>query len=147
MLSLRSFNKALTRYFSSHIGYDVKHSSQLQVVSTNQWPIPYYKRKKSYPMSLYPETEYNVNHTGNTSSKPHDYNVYRAHLTLQESMRGREILQYMNSIGRKGDLNTRVESPAMCADVYTEDLIRHLDFTRKENARILKKHNFAEAFQ
>lgn len=147
MLSLKSFNKAFVRYFASYEGYTVNHSSQLQVVSTNQWPIPYYKRMDIYPMSLYPETEYNVDHNGNLSSKPTEYHAYRTQMTLLETMRGREILQYMNNIGRKGNLLTTVESPAMCANAYTEDLLRHLDFTRKENARILKKHNFAEVFQ
>lgn len=100
-----------------------------------------------YPMSLYPETDYNISHEGNHSSKPNDYHAYRTQITLLKTMRGREILQYMNNIGRKGDLLTTVESPAMCANVYTDDLLRHIDFTRKENARILKKHNFAEVFQ
>jgi hypothetical protein len=147
MLNLRSWNKAVTRYFNTGYQYYLNHSSQLQVVSTNQWPIPYYKRMTIYPASLYPETDYNVDCTGNSHGEPDEFNVYSAQRTLMKTMRGREILQYMNSIGRKGDLNTVITSPALSANVYTEDLLRHIDFTRKENARILKKHNFAEVFQ
>ena len=147
MLSLRSWNKAVSRYFNTGFNYNLHHSSQLQVVNTNQWPIPYYKRQAIYPSSIYPETEYNVNCTGCGNATPDEYNVYSTQRTLLKSMRGREILQYMNSIGRKGDLKTAINSPAEAAAIYTEDLLRHIDFTRKENARILKKHNFAEVFQ
>lgn len=147
MLSLRSWNKAVTRYFNTGFNYNLNHSSQLQVVSTNQWPIPYYKRQANYPSSIYPETDYNVDCRGCGSSTPNDLNVYSAQRTLLKSMRGREVLQYMHSIGRKGDLKTTITSPAQAAAIYTDDLLRHIDFTRKENSRILKKHNFAEVFQ
>ena len=147
MLRQKVWNQILVRSFSATgTGLNLTHSSQLRVVSTNQWPIPYYKREAWYPRSLYPENDYNISMVGNDCSEPDSANVYLTQLYLNESMWGREVLDTVHKQGNKGDLNTVIKSPVMAADVYTEDLMRHLDYSLKENAKILKKHKLSEIF-
>ena len=146
MLRQKLWNQALARYFSTGQGYNVNHSSQLRVVSTNQWPIPYYKRQNSIPRSLYPETEYNISMDGNETSAPDDTNVFLTQNFLNQYVWGREVLNTMQNLGIKSSLNTVINSPIRSADAYTEDLLRHIDFVSKENLRILKKHKLSELF-
>ena len=146
MLNQRAWKKAIVRYFSIPPGVNVNHSSQLRVVSTNQWPIPYYQRSASIPRSLYPEGDYNISLTGNEVHKPDDNLVFLTHQLLNETMWGREILDTMHSMNLKGCLNTVIASPIRSANAYTEDLLRHIDFALKENAKILKKHKLSDIF-
>lgn len=146
MLSQRVWKQALARYFSSPAGLNTTHSSQLRVVSTNQWPIPYYQRQVAYPQSLYPEHDYNVQMLGNDCTLPDDCNVMLTQVFLNQTMWGREVLDTMQKLKLKGGLNTTIDSPIRSADIYTNDLLRHIGFSMKENARILKKHNLSEIF-
>jgi hypothetical protein len=61
-------------------------------------------------------------------------------------MEGREVLETMHSWGLKGTMCTSIESPKETADVYIDDLLRHVGYTYKENERILKKHNISDIF-
>lgn len=146
MLQHKLWNQALVRYFSIPQGLTLNHSSQLRVVSTNQWPIPYYQRQNSIPRSLYPETDYNVSMQGNDCKEPDSANVYITQLFLNQSLWGREVLETMHKIGVKGSLNTVIATPSLSADVYTEDMLRHIEFSLKENAKILKKHKISDIF-
>ena len=127
-------------------GINVSHSSQLRVVSTNQWPIPYYKRQSWAPRSLYPDSDYNVKIMNTEVGSPDDVNVFMAEKELKNTVWGREVLDTMHKLNLKGTLNTQIASPARAAEVYMEDLLTHLDYPRKENRRILKKHKFEEVF-
>jgi hypothetical protein len=146
MLRQKEWKQTLIRYFSTGQGYNVSHSSQLRVVNTNQWPIPYYKRDYSFPRSFFPEIDYNISLDGGESTEPDSANVYYTQLELNKSMWGREILNTMQSINTPGTLNTRIDSPSLSSNIYTEDLLRHIDYSIKENARILKKFNLSEIF-
>jgi hypothetical protein len=127
-------------------GVNLKHSSQLQVVHTNQWPIPYYKRLTFVPRNIYPDSDYNVSIFNNTVGAPDDVNVYLARQELEGSMKGREILATMQATVVKGDWNTRVKHVEEVAETYMEDLLEHIDYTQQENARILKKHRLSDVF-
>ena len=146
MLSQRVWKQALVRHFSNYPGLNVNHSSQLRVVSTNQWPIPYYRREYYYPRSLYPENDYNISLSGGETKRPDEANVMGTHRFLNESMWGREVLDTMQKLELKGNLNTVIDSPIRSADTYTDDLLRHIAFSFKENSRILKKHKISEIF-
>lgn len=147
MLRRQAWNKVLARYFSVPPGVTLNHSSQLRVVSTNQWPIPYYKRESWFPRSYYPENEYNVMMDGNDCDEPDSVNVYMTQTLLNQFMWGREILDTVQKLNVSGTLNTVIGTPALSADIYTEDLMRHLDFSLKENTKILKKHKFSDIFE
>ncbi|CAG9319625.1 unnamed protein product [Blepharisma stoltei] len=142
------FRTPLRRCFTggSDPWYNISHSSQLRVMHTNQWPIPYYKRSGCVPRTLYPENDYNVTIQGNTHTSPDDSNVFYTQRFLKQSMWGREVLEAVNKMGLKGSLNTRIESPISSAKIYMNDLLKHIDYTKKENERILKKHKFSDAF-
>lgn len=137
----------LRRFFTGGAdpGLNVTHSSQLRVMHTNQWPIPYYQRYNITPRTLYPEGDYNIriNSSLNTLDAA---NVYQAQRLLNQSVWGREVLHSINNMGMKGNLLIKIDSPIRSAKVYMNDLIQHLDYTRKENERILKKHKFSDIF-
>jgi hypothetical protein len=134
------------RSFSRAVGLNVKHSSQLKVVHTNQWPIPYYQRAYSIPRTLYPENDYNVTLNGRHACQTDEVNVRDTQERLRKTMERREVLETMHSWGLKGTMCTQIESPKETADVYIDDLLRHVGYTYKENERILKKHNISDIF-
>lgn len=150
MLTSRSslWQKHLVRAFTGakSDGLNLTHSSQLQVMHTNQWPIPYYKRQNWVPRSLFPETDYNVNIMNTEVAAPDHVNVFLTEQALSRTSWGREVLETMHRLNMKGSLNTHIASPARPAEIYMEDLLQHIGYTRKENARILKKHSFQEIF-
>lgn len=63
------------RRFSSKRGLNVTHSSQMKVVHTNQWPIPYYQRAYAIPTTLFPEDDYNVRLNGRFHAAADEVNV------------------------------------------------------------------------
>ena len=146
--SSKQWQKVLGRLFTGGRGdgLNMKHSSQLQVVHTNQWPIPYYRRQTWAPRSLYPETDYNINLSGTEVGEPDHVNVFQAERALQNSVWGREVVAAMHSMSLTGNMNTRISSPAKAAEAYMEDLLKHVNYTRHENARILRKHKLREIF-
>ena len=146
MLSRKNLSQALVRYFSQGTEYNLNHSSQLRVVSTNQWPIPYYQRANFYPATYYPENDYNVSLVPYFREKPGADLVFITQQILDRSIKGREALKYMHNSGHSGSLSTEITSPVKPAEAYTEDLLSHIDYTIKENARILKKHKISDVF-
>lgn len=126
-------------------GLNLKHTSQLQVVHTNQWPIPYYKRLTFVPRNIYPDNDYNVHITSNSVGEPDDVNVYMARKELEKSMKGRAVLAQMQETPVKS-WNTKINHAEVVADAYTEDLLQHIDYTMAENSRILKKHRLSDIF-
>jgi hypothetical protein len=127
-------------------GIDVNHNSQLRVMHTNQWPIPYYERQNWVPRSLYPENDYNVTIMNNEVSEPDHVNVFQAERYLKKFMWGREVLDTVQKLNLKGTLNTRINSPKKASEIYLEDLLQHIDAPARENARILKKHKLSNIF-
>ena len=127
-------------------GLNVTHSSQMQVVHTNQWPIPYYKRQMSVPRSLYPEHDYNVRVMNTEVGSPDHVNVFMAERMLNKYVWGREVLDTMHKLPLSGSFNTVISSPAKSAEIYMEDLLAHIQYTKQENARILKKHKLSDIF-
>ena len=134
------------RRFSTKRGLNVTHSSQLKVVHTNQWPIPYYQRAYAIPTTLFPEDDYNVRLNGRFHEAADEVNVRDAQDKLKQTMEGREVLETMHSWGLEGSMLTSIDSPKMTADVYIDDLLSHVGYTYKENERILKKHKISDIF-
>ena len=137
---------AAHRFTTKQRGLNVNHSSQLKVVHTNQWPIPYYQRAYAIPTTLFPEDDYNVRLNGRFHDAADEVNVRDAQDTLKQTMEGREVLETMHSMGLEGDMLTSIDSPKMTADVYIDDLLSHVGYTYKENERILKKHKISDIF-
>lgn len=134
------------RQFSSVRGLNVRHSSQMKVVHTNQWPIPYYQRAYDVPTTLFPENDYNVRLNGRFADKADEVNVRDAQDTLKATMEGREVLETIHSMGLQGTMLTSIDGPKMTAEVYIDDLLSHVGYTYKENERILKKHKISDIF-
>lgn len=141
-----AYKQALWRAFSggtAETGLWMKHSSQLKVMHTNQWPIPYYRRTMS-PRNWFPDTDYNVKLQGTEVEHTDSLNVAMAERYLRTRFWGFEVLETINNEGVPGnDKLTRITSPSQAANIYMSDLLKHIHYTNGENQRILKKHKFA----
>lgn len=113
---------------------------------TNSWPIPYYKRANYYPRTAYPESDYNVSLTGTEVYQPDEVNVFKAIRELKKTAAGMETLAALHNLPGKGAFPMKIASPSVVADVYTKDLLRHINYVRKQNKKILEKVKFSSVF-
>jgi len=143
-----AYKLACVRAFSggsAETGLWQRHSSQLKVMHTNQWPIPYYRRV-GVPRTLFPENDYNVKIMNTEVDNTDEVNVAMTERFLRTTVWGQEVLETINTEGTaQGHKLTMVKSPSATATIYMDDLLKHVHFARGENARILKKHKFASA--
>jgi len=83
----------LTRTFSKFIpeqSFSVERPAQDRVVSTPQWPVPYYERKfRSYPVR---ETHIDYSEHGKQIS---DFNAITNKENLQKTQSGRDIVAHI----------------------------------------------------
>jgi hypothetical protein len=113
---------------------------------TNQWPIPYYRRSHM-PRTLFPEGDYNINIMNTEVGSTDGMNVALVERFLKTKAWGQQVLATIANDGvPAGDKLTYITSPVRAANLYTEDLLKHIHFARGENKRILKKHKFADVF-
>jgi hypothetical protein len=130
---------------SAETGLWSRHTSQLKVMHTNQWPIPYYRRV-GVPRNLFPDNDYNVKIMNSEVAYTDEVNVAMAERFLRTTAWGQDVLETINVEGLpQGRKQTYLKSPSKTASIYMDDLLKHVHFARGENARILKKHKFASA--
>lgn len=143
-----AYKLACVRAFSGgsgETGLWQRHSSQLKVMHTNQWPIPYYRRV-GVPQNLFPDNDYNVKIMNTEVPRADELNVAMAERFLRTTAWGQEVLNTINTEGLpQGNKLTCIKSPSGTATIYMDDLLKHVHFARTENSRILKKHKFASA--
>jgi hypothetical protein len=104
-----------------------------RVMSTPTWPVPYYQRM----VKAYPVREKKSVNLSLMDFDADDTNWYAAKEILNETLKGRQIVEYTEKniktntyLIRKNDCETMVRS-------YVDDCGQFLDIANRENVRIL----------
>lgn len=121
----RSFALDNTRTMTRHI--------QDRVVSTGQWPVPFYQRHYK-PMTVGQTTREDLSQVGAPIGNS-DVENTRNHLSLTAN--GRQILQHFENHAKVDSYVIRQNDTGNMAKAYCADLIKYIDVANKENKRIL----------
>jgi hypothetical protein len=119
-----------------------KHNN-LRVISTPEFPVPYYQR-----IIRNPAAGEQVTIDLNSLLDPmNDSTVIRVKHDLAKSSEGLKILEYVENHMQSKSYETSVTSVAEQCNIYSEDLIHYLDCAHEENCRILKSCDLADCLK
>ena len=96
--------KTLTRCFSSFLnGFSTERPAQDRVVSTPEWPVPYYNRK----FRAYPSQDVSVDYTSHGAEICEGV-AYTAKELLNQTQAGRDVVSYVeDNVQLDGTLTNR----------------------------------------
>jgi hypothetical protein len=119
-----------------------KHNN-LRVVSTPEFPVPYYQRIIRNP----PATEAVTISLDTFLEPPTDNTVVRVKHDLAQTAEGLQIIDYVENHLKVKSYVTYVSSIAEQCNIYADDLIHYLDSAHEENVRILKNVDLADCLK
>ena len=136
-----------TNYFnngfrSQSMLLDRRHNN-LRVISTPEFPVPYYQRIQR----ALPSTEQQTLNMLNLKSSCDDNVVIKTKEELSKSAEGLKVLEFVENKMDLKSYTTKVESVATQAEIYTEDLINYMDSAHDENHRILGTVNLGDCLK
>mmetsp|Transcript_7761 Transcript_7761/g.8001 ORF Transcript_7761/g.8001 Transcript_7761/m.8001 type:complete len:152 (+) Transcript_7761:21-476(+) len=130
------FNNGLR---SNSILFDRRHNN-LRVISTPEFPVPYYQRITRAD----PAPEQQLMDLNNLNKDVSMYNVIRVKSELAQTSEGLKVLEFVENKLPLESYTTEVNTVSTQADIYTEDLVDYIDAAHEENTRILKKVDLAD---
>jgi hypothetical protein len=119
-----------------------KHNN-LRVMSTPEFPVPYYQRIMRSP----PATEEVTLNLTAILEPPTVYHVARVKYNLSQSPEGLKIIDYVENHLKLNSYVTSVSSITEQANIYSDDLIHYLDSAHEENVRILKACDLSDVLK
>ena len=119
-----------------------KHNN-LRVVSTPEFPVPYYQRITR----AVPATEQVTIDLQTILEPVNDATVIRVRHELAKTSDGLKVLEYADNYMEGSSYETVVDSVGPQCDIYSEDLIHYLDAAHDENCRILKSCDLADCLK
>jgi hypothetical protein len=120
-----------------------RHSNSLRVVSTPEFPVPYYQRIMRHP----PSPENVTVNLATIAELPNEGTVIRVREQLRQTPRGLKILNYVENHVKTNSYLTACESIAEQCNIYADDLMHYLDATHEENVRIIKTVDLSDALR
>ena len=119
-----------------------KHNN-LRVISTPEFPVPYYQRITRAA----PSTEQVTIDLLTILEPINDSTVIRVRHELAKTPEGLKVLEYADNYMEGSTYETTIESVAPQCDIYADDLINYLDCAHEENVRILKSCDLADCLK
>ena len=116
-------------------------NSQLRVMSTPAWPVPYYQRAFRDPTNV-DKVDGNLEMVAQPVSDFHVV-VAKELLMLQGNGYVVEALEQQYDIT---SYITKFESSAKFSQAYTDDLLDCLGVAQSENSRLLDEHDYSDVF-
>jgi hypothetical protein len=120
-----------------------RHSNGLRVISTPEFPVPYYQRLMRHP----PSPENMTIDLSTVNELPNDGTVIRVRESLRQTPHGLKILNYVENHVKLQSFITICTSVTEQCNIYADDLMHYLDATHEENVRILKSVDLADALR
>ena len=120
------------------INPDLNHN--LRVMSTPEWPVPYYQRQFRHPVSLEKSTG-NIN---NFLVPLHDADVLVAKEILKMNGKG-FIVEAIENHYDLFNYKTQFKDSALFSKAYLEDLGTCLNVAQEQNTRILNEFDLSDA--
>ena len=123
----------------SSMNTDRNHN--LRVMSTPQWPVPYYQRAYRHPANL----DRNDGDLGYFMVPVNDTHVMIAKELLKLEGKGYVV----EAVEQHYDIDnymTRFEDSTMFSQAYTDDLLDCLGTAREQDVRLLSENDFSDVF-
>ena len=121
---------------------DRRHNN-LRVISTPEFPVPYYQR-------IFREAPVCEDPTLNILklNQSCDQNVViRTKEELAQTSEGLKAIEFVENKMAVKSINTRVQSVGVQADIYAEDLMNYIDASHDENCRILSSCDLSDCLK
>lgn len=133
------FNNGLR---SNSILFDRRHNN-LRVISTPEFPVPYYQRIMRAPAA--PE-RVSLN-LMDINSPVDDVYVIKTKEKLAKCPEGLKVLDFVENKVHLKSYETKIESVSTQANIYADDLINYIDAAHEENNKILKQVSLADCLK
>ena len=111
----------------------------LRVMSTPEWPVPYYQRAFRHPPSL-EKRQGNIAHF---NVPLHDYHVIMAKEMLKTNDKGHVVEAIENHYDLKS-YKTSFKDSAYFSEAYVDDMLDCLDVTFKQNLRLMNEYDLSD---
>ena len=118
---------------------NTERNHNLRVVSTPEWPVPYYQRAFRHPAAL-------EKRAGNISAFQvplHDMHAIIAKEILKTEGKG-YVVEAIENHYNLDNYRTQFKDSSQFSRAYLEDLAEALDVAKEQNARILNEHDLAD---
>ena len=113
----------------------------LRVMSTPQWPVPYYQRAFRHPARL----DENEGDLGYFLVELNDSHVIMAKELLKLQGKGYVVEAIENHYDIK-TYRTKFEDSTLFSQAYTDDLLDCLGTAREQDVKLLNEHDFSDVF-
>lgn len=133
------FNNTLT---GKSMLADPRHNN-LRVISTPEFPVPYYQRIYRAPPAV-EELTIDLNHL---NREVDDELVIQTKSQLSKSSEGLKALEFIENKVTLKSYITSVDSVGVQANIYAEDLMNFIDCAFDENKRILDEVDLADCLK
>ena len=136
-----------TNYFnngfkSNSMLLDRRHNA-LRVISTPEFPVPYYQRITR----ALPSSEQQTLNLLNLKSETDENVVIKTKEQLSKTSEGLKVLEFVENKMALKSYSTNVQSVSTQAEIYTEDLINYMDSAHDENHRILNSVDLGDCLR
>ena len=133
------FNNTLT---GKSMLADPRHNN-LRVISTPEFPVPYYQRIYRAPAAV-EETTIDLTHLNREID---DELIIQTKSQLSKTSEGLKSLEFIeNKVSLKSYI-TSVDSVGVQANIYAEDLMNYIDCAFDENKRILDEVDLSDCLK
>ncbi len=117
--------------------------NNLRVISTPEFPVPYYQRIMKHPSSREQVTldlrkiQYQLD----------DNIVITTKEKLSKTSEGLKVLDFVNNKVALDSFTTEINSIEVQAEIYANDLLNYIDCAHEENCRIMAEVDLADCFK
>ena len=114
--------------------------NNLRVISTPEFPVPYYQRISRNPPS---REQITADFRGLFANVDQSTVIWTKD-KLANSAEGLRVLDYVENRIKLTSYETKVSSVSLQTNIYTDDLLHYLDAAHEENCRILKNVDLSD---
>ena len=117
--------------------------NNLRVISTPEFPVPYYQRIMKHPASR----EQVTLDLRKLQSQLDDNIVISTKEKLSKTSEGLKVLDFVNNKVALSSFMTEIDSIEVQAEIYSNDLLNYIDCAHEENCRIMAEVDLADCFK
>lgn len=117
--------------------------NNLRVISTPEFPVPYYQRIMRHP----PSREQVTLDLRKIQHELDDNIVITIKEKLSKSSEGLRVLDFVNNKVALDSFKTEINSIEVQAEIYANDLLAYIDCAHEENCRIMAEVDLADCFK
>ena len=118
------------------------HNHNLRVMSTPEWPVPYYQRAFRHPASL----EKRQGNLNNFLVPLHDFHVILAKELLKSTKQG-YVVEAIENHYDLDSYKTQFRDSSLFSKAFVDDMLDCLSVAFEQNAKVLNEHDLADCLR